>query len=136
VGVKECTPVIVEKCFKAQSRVGCTVNKCCKYEKKDGIVTLIKCVDGKEECKLVPCTCPLKSCQCSQDVVPVCADNKTYQNECVARCAGSTTIIKGRCAVAPPSDPTPEPSICKYEFFTRSGDKCSPTKESSTCIAE
>jgi len=144
VGVKQCTPVIIDKCYSKVTRVGCTVQKCCKYERKGDIVSLIKCVDGQETCTgtgtsgsggsngsgLVPCSCPLKSCQCSSDVAIVCADGKNYQNECVAKCAGAVEILTGRCPFTPPIDPTTESNVCKNQFYSVTFDgKCTAAQD-------
>lgn len=41
---------------------------------------------------------PIADCFCTEQYDPVCGcNNKTYSNECMAKCAGITTYTKGPC---------------------------------------
>jgi len=133
-GSKEvCETTVFTKCFHEVTRLGCKRRKCCKYEKKGKEIKIKTCTEGPEFCELVPCGCPKKTCDCETKVKVVCGDGKTYQNECVAQCAGAIKIVEGRCPpIVPPVDPTPS-SICRYQYFRFKDGKCTPTSNTQNC---
>jgi len=122
-GAEICSPIIIDKCFKVVTKVGCEKMKCCSYQKIGKTIKLLKCLDGKETCKLVPCSCPQKKCDCSTEVKIVCGDGKNYQNECVAKCSGAIFINNGKCPITEP--PTQNQPICSDQSYTIENGKCS-----------
>jgi len=102
---KKCAVKKYTECHDVQTSAYCFAQKCCKYIKKvDQPVKVVSCLVGKETCSVQKCACPHKRCECPSKVSYVCAGGKTYQNECVAKCAGASNIILGKCAkVCPPT---------------------------------
>jgi len=105
-GKEKCHVHKYSQCHPIQTSQYCHAEKCCQYIKKVGKSLVVKnCKVGNEVCKTQKCACPYKRCECPSTVSYVCAGGRTYQNACVAKCAGATSVVSGKCAkVCPPKN--------------------------------